>query len=90
MAHSIVMQAVGKVRRLGQSKVVLVYEYRLKKSFNEAQVIRSESKAILVFIIILNSESFALCMSKYDDDNIALDLGRWVIRDDQLVKTRGQ
>ncbi|GMG25245.1 unnamed protein product [Aspergillus oryzae] len=46
LSKSVVNQAIGRVSRLGQERMTFVYEYRLRSSFDEDLVSRSERKAL--------------------------------------------
>lgn len=86
LAHNtgISAQAIGRVRRLGNpSEVVFVYEYSVKDSFNEKQVMSNIEKAIPGAMAILNKRMFY----NYDDedDEEDVDLDDWILRDGRLI-----
>ncbi|KUL90693.1 hypothetical protein ZTR_00025 [Talaromyces verruculosus] len=58
MGLPIAAQAIGRVRRLGQTKIVKVYEYHLEKSFDEDLISRNISKAIPALALSLNDANW--------------------------------
>ncbi|KAJ9200953.1 hypothetical protein DTO032I3_4427 [Paecilomyces variotii] len=69
-----VQQAVGRVRRLGQTHIVKVYDYYLDKSFNSRQLSLNLNKLVPSLVTELNSNIINV---DYDKENKMLDLGKW-------------
>jgi len=76
MSEAIVMQAVGRLRRLGQEKIVLVYEYRVPDSFNTRLIAKNVEKVIPGLIAELNRAEFSINV-KDTDQGAELVLGQW-------------
>lgn len=74
MSKSVVDQAVGRVCRIGQQRIVLVYEYRLENSFNTVLISRNKLKSIPGLIAEMAQDEFR-------PNNSTLEMGRWVVRD---------
>lgn len=74
MSKSIADQAIGRVCRIGQSRMVLVYEYQLQNRFTSMLLVRNKLKSIPGLVAEMNPEEIHL---GGEEDNI----GRWVVRD---------
>lgn len=70
MSKAVVDQAIGRVCRLGQTRIVLVYEYQLENKFNAMLVKRNKLKAVPGLVAEMSPDEFSM----------ALDIGRWVVR----------
>ena len=79
MSEPVAMQAIGRVRRLGQTHVVKVYDYRVLDSFNMRQAVTNLSKAVPGMIAELNKAIFNVGI---DDAGDNISLGRWERTDD--------
>ncbi|EGD97711.1 hypothetical protein TESG_05112 [Trichophyton tonsurans CBS 112818] len=80
-------QAIGRVKRLGQTHVVHVYEIRVRDSFNIRQVITNITKAVPALVADLNSRIFHI---EEADMGGTIDLGEWAkLPNGRLVK-RGE
>ncbi|KAM5448074.1 hypothetical protein MaudCBS49596_005660, partial [Microsporum audouinii] len=75
MSEAITRQAIGRCARLGQTRIVKVYEYRVPRSFNIRQVTNNVQKAIPGMIAELNRGIFTV--EGNDDGDV--DLGQWAI-----------
>lgn len=73
MGIPIATQAVGRVRRLGQQKLVKVYEYRLEKSFDEEMVNNNIAKAIPALALSLNDANFKFHMDPGASGQVMMD-----------------
>ncbi|EZF68463.1 hypothetical protein A7C99_4982 [Trichophyton rubrum] len=81
-------QAIGRVKRLGQTHVVHVYEIRVRDSFNIRQVISNITKAVPALVADLNSRAFHI---EEADMGGTIDLGEWgKLPNGRLVKRGGQ
>lgn len=69
MSKSVVDQAIGRVSRLGQTQIVLVYEYQLDNKFNLMLVKWNKLKAIPGLVADMSCDEFL----------VDLDIGRWVV-----------
>lgn len=83
LSEAIMMQAVGRVRRIGQQRIVKIYDYRVPKSFNERQAAKILEKSLPGLVAELNNTLFALNHS----DKETLVMNNWAINDDkQIIK----
>lgn len=80
--RSAVEQAIGRNARIGQDRVVLVYEYQLLNSFDMELVQRNKQKFIPGFIAEMSREAY----EGRGDVNEVVDIGRWVLRDGELYQ----
>jgi hypothetical protein len=79
-SKSVVDQAIGRVCRLGQQKVVLVYDYQVEKSFDMTLVLRNKIKAIPALVAQMRGGEF---LAEAGDDQSAEGPslgGKWVVR----------
>lgn len=76
-SQSVVDQAIGRVQRIGQTRVVLVYEYRVSGTFNVYIVNRNKSRAIPEIVTEI-SPDMALFVGQ--EQQPTLDMDRWVPR----------
>jgi len=60
MSEAVAVQAIGRCWRLGQTRTVLVYEYRVADSFNTRQANRNLEKLIPGVVAQLNQALFQL------------------------------
>lgn len=81
-SEAMLNQAVGGSRRLGQLKIVKVYEYIVEDSFNIKQLNNSMNKVIPTLVAELNSDFINL---KFDKDKKEIDLGLWRRNEDQTL-----
>lgn len=81
LSSSIADQAIGRVWRLGQERVVLVYEYRLAGTFNMELVERNKLKSIPGLVAEMSKNVYQSETEESDGD---VDIGRWVLRDGEL------
>jgi SNF2 family DNA or RNA helicase len=91
-SQAAVDHAIGRTCRLGQFRSVLVYEYRLKKSFHDEMILRNRKKVQPGMVTDLSTTIFKDLLEGDDDSDgnfAALDhksLAKWVVRDGQLVE----
>lgn len=72
MSKSITDQAIGRVCRIGQSRMVLVYEYQLRNRFTSMLLMRNKLKSIPGLVAEMNPDEIHL-----GDEH---DIGCWVVR----------
>jgi hypothetical protein len=72
-SFSILEQAIGRVRRLGQTRVVKVYDYRLEGSFNMQQIARNYEKSMPTLALFLSREEWDI---QVNEDN-EIEVGIW-------------
>lgn len=70
MGLAITAQAVGRVRRLGQSYVVKVYEYHLMKSFDMDLIANNISKAIPSVALAMDQTSWNFTLNNSADGSV--------------------
>lgn len=75
MSESIRMQAIGRIHRLGQSKIVKVYDYVVDHSFNVRQIAKNIKKAIPGMAAQLSPEFF---YDRLNSSTGEVELGHWV------------
>ncbi|KAE8164621.1 SNF2 family N-terminal domain-containing protein [Aspergillus tamarii] len=85
ISKSIRNQAIGRSCRLGQSRIVLVYEYIVNDSFNTYLQDRGDRKAMAGLIIEMTSLIRSNSDEIEDNGMCKTDLTRWVIRGTELV-----
>lgn len=91
-SQAAVNHAIGRTCRLGQSRSVLVHEYRLKTSFHDEMILRNRKKAQPGMVTNLSTTIFKDLLEADDDTDgnfAALDhkiLSKWVGREGQLVE----
>lgn len=79
-SKSVVNQAIGRVCRLGQQHVVLVYDYQVEKSFDMTLVLRNKMKAIPGLVAEMSGGEF-LAEAGDDQSTEGPSLGgKWVVR----------
>ena len=72
------VQAAGRARRMGNPfRVVNVYEFFLKDSFNSKQTARNRQKALPSLVAELNRQMFSGENGEYYQEKGDLDLGVW-------------
>lgn len=76
-SRSVIEQAIGRVQRIGQTRVVLVYEYRVSGTFNAYMVNRNKSRAIPGIVTELSPD---MALSVGQEQQTSLDMDRWVLR----------
>lgn len=81
LSEAIMMQAIGRVRRIGQRRIVKVYDYRVPDSFNARQVEKALEKSVPGLIAEMNSLIFQY--SHTEDDN--LQMNNWAMKPDGKV-----
>lgn len=91
ISTSIAQQAIWKVKRLDQTRVVNVYDYQVENSFDCCQIAINPSKAIPGMVTELNPEIFAVEI--HDNNNIKLQVkpiqsGQDYIMPDRRIKDR--
>lgn len=80
-------QAIARVWRVGQTKIVMVYEYRATDTFDDYLIRRNTSKIIPAIIVGMSKDLLSAEMLEEDASNEAgLDLNRSVLRDGEIVK----
>ncbi|PIG82089.1 DNA repair helicase rad5 [Aspergillus arachidicola] len=82
LSKSVVNQAIGRVSRLGQERMAFVYEYRLRSSFDEDLVSRSERKALPGLVADLG-EGFTFPSISEGEEGLTT---RWVLRAGELYQ----
>ncbi|UDD59055.1 hypothetical protein AFCA_006473 [Aspergillus flavus] len=82
LSKSVVNQAIGRVSRLGQERMTFVYEYRLRSSFDEDLVSRSERKALPGLVADLG-EGFSFPSISEGEEGLT---NRWVLRAGELYQ----
>ena len=88
------VQAIGRVRRFGNpSEVVYVYEYYGKDTFNDRLVQLNIRKVLPSIMTELDRRTFSGATTESsaaprDDDEVEIDLGRWVLHKDKLYSER--
>ncbi|KAI7972526.1 hypothetical protein EIK77_008989 [Talaromyces pinophilus] len=91
-SQAAVDHAIGRTCRLGQSRSVLVHEYRLKKSFHDEMILRNRRKARPGMVTDLSTTIFKDLLEGDNDSDgsfAALDhksLAKWVVREGALVE----
>lgn len=91
-SQAAVDHAIGRTCRLGQSRSVLVHEYRLKKSFHDEMILRNRKKAQPGMVTDLSTAIFKDLLEEDDDSDgkfAPLDrksLAKWVVREGALVE----
>ena len=71
MSKSITDQVIGRVCRIGQSQMVLVYEYHLQNQFTTMLLIRNKLKSIPGLVAEMNPDEIHLGGEH--------DIGCWVV-----------
>jgi hypothetical protein len=79
MSEALLMQAIGRVRRLGQKRIVKVYDYTVLNSFNIKQLENNLAKMIPGLVAELSDELFNIT---FNHDTKEIDLGYWVRNSD--------
>jgi len=79
MSEALLMQAIGRVRRLGQKRIVKVYDYTVLNSFNIKQLENNLAKMIPGLVAELSDELFNIT---FNQDTKEIDLGYWVRNSD--------
>ncbi|KAE8133508.1 P-loop containing nucleoside triphosphate hydrolase protein [Aspergillus pseudotamarii] len=82
LSKSVVNQAIGRVSRLGQERMTFVYEYRLRSSFDEDLVSRSERKALPGLVADLGD---GFSFPSISEDGECLN-DQWVLRAGELYQ----
>jgi hypothetical protein len=82
MSEAILMQAIGRVRRLGQRRIVKIYDYSVKKTFNSRQINNNLAKVIPNMVAQLNNSLFKL---SFNEDRKEIDLGSWFKNQDRSL-----
>lgn len=77
-----IQQAVGCVRRLGQRRIVKVYDYFLQDSFNNRQLSLNLNKFVPSLVTELNQN---IVQVYYDKKTKELDLGHWARNLDDIL-----
>ena len=72
MLKALLMQAIGRVRHLGQKHIIKIYDYTVLNSFNIKQLENNLIKMILNLIVKLNNELFNIIFN-HDTKTIDLD-----------------
>ncbi|KAB8237109.1 P-loop containing nucleoside triphosphate hydrolase protein [Aspergillus alliaceus] len=85
LSQAVREQAQGRSCRLGQDRIVLVYEYRVEDSFNMYLGNRTQNKAYSSLVIEMTSLS-AQGDGDAQSEDCTGDLSRWVIRNGELVR----
>ena len=70
MSKAVVNQAIGCMCCLGQTRIVLVYEYLLENNFNAMLVKCNKLKAVLGLVAEMSPDEFLM----------DLDIGQWVVQ----------
>jgi len=78
----ILMQAIEWVRKLGQKKIVKIYNYMMKNSFNMWQLLNNMNKIILNMIAELNINLFFIF---YKNDVKKIELDYWAKNEDDTL-----
>jgi len=68
MSEAILMQAIGRVRRLGQRRIVKIYDYSVK-TFNSRQINNNLAKVIPNMVAELNNSLFKLSFNEDRKEN---------------------
>lgn len=79
---NLLKQAIGRIRRLGQTRAVKVYTYVLEESFNMRQIAHNLSKAVPALGLFLNSEAWDISLNTDTGD---IDMGSWVLNRDKSI-----
>lgn len=82
-SDAIAMQTVGRVRRLGQQRIVKVYEYIVSNTFDIRRLSNNANKVILTPVTELNRE---LINMSFNEKTEMVDLGYRVENDDDTLR----
>lgn len=75
-------QAISRVRRLGQNRIVKVYDIRVRQSFNVRQIRNNISKRFPTMVAELDSRVFPVHLLHSES---TVDLGQWIQKPDGTV-----
>jgi hypothetical protein len=73
MGMPIAAQAIGRVRRLGQTRIVKVYEYHLEKSFDQHMISNNISKAMPALALSLNDTNWNFQLDPKTGGGVKMD-----------------
>ena len=82
LSDPVLRQAIGRLHRLGQSRVVMIYEYFNPNSFNVKQLQRNMEKALPDMVAKLNDSMFDLGLDKEAE---SIEIGCWVRNKDNSI-----
>jgi hypothetical protein len=76
-SESLLKQAIGRLKRCGQRKVVKIYKYIVSNSFNMLILGRALTKGLLDLAAMLNGDIFEMKAGQDEEGEISFDVGTW-------------
>lgn len=82
-SNAIAMQSMGRVIRVGQKRIIKVYEYFVEETFNVRQLSNNMNKVVPNMVAELNTQMINMA---FDEETKEIDLGFWARKDDGSIQ----
>ncbi|KAL3453852.1 P-loop containing nucleoside triphosphate hydrolase protein [Aspergillus insuetus] len=81
-SESLLKQAIGRLNRCGQRRVVKIYKYIVSNSFNMLILGRVFTKSLLDLAAMLNGDIFEMKVGQDEEGEITFDVGECGLKED--------